>query len=52
MEFDFDRPVMVWWKSYYHTGRLVKRTNQGKSYVIRLDNGLIRQVKAERIVQL
>lgn len=51
MEFDFSRPVMVLWKTYYHSGRLVKRTNRGKSYVVQLDNGLVRQVKAERIIQ-
>jgi hypothetical protein len=51
MEFDFSKPVLVLWKTYRYLGQLVKRTNQGKSYVVKLDNGLVRQVKAERIVQ-
>jgi hypothetical protein len=51
MEFDFGKPVLVLFKSCYYCGRLVKRTNHGKSYVVHLDNGLVRQVKAERIIQ-
>jgi len=51
MEFDFRRPVWVRWKNSIQFGRLVRQTNHGKSYLVRLANGLLRQVKPERIFQ-
>jgi len=50
-KFDFRKPVVVQWKQAYYLGDLVRRTNHGKSYLVRLANGLLRQVKPERIFQ-
>ena len=49
--FDFSKPVRVRWKQSFHLGQLVRQTNDGKSYLVKLANGLLRQFKAERILQ-
>jgi len=51
MAIDFSKPVWVRWKQAYYIGTLVRRTNHGKSFLVKLANGLLVQVKAARLFQ-
>gem|GEM_PF-3304020 len=50
--FDIQKAVLVHWKQYYLFGNIIRSTNHGKAYLVRLANGLLVQVKAERIIQV
>ena len=50
--FDLQKAVLVHWKQCYLVGNIIRPTNHGKAYLVRLANGLLVQVKAERIIQV